>query len=116
MASPKARLISLMAAGLLLWVGAALFPLQALMVPAWHDQLIVAPRWPWADIEEHPILLCVSDFEVVSPGVLSFQVEERAPFLDSEVPYLGDVVGKSIVVPATEFVLSRSHEFCSRAS
>ena len=93
-----------------------MFPLDAVMVPAWHDHLMVSPKWPERLGRQAPMLgICVSDFEVVSPGVLRFKVERRADYLGNSIPYLGDAVGKRIVLPADEFILTRNNERCSRA-
>jgi hypothetical protein len=112
--SLRHRVIALVAAGLLLCGAAVVFPLKALMIPEWNDYLAVVPNWP--DAPAVTLRMCVSDFRVVAPGALSFTVEQRAAYLGNAVPYLGDAVGKQIVIPATQFMLTENNERCSRAN
>ena len=102
MASKK-KIISILAVGLLSWMGALFFPLDALMIPTWYDQLAFVPNSP---NYERTLRLCVSDFEVVAPGVLSFKVEgaTRRSWM----------VGHEFVMAAEEFSLARNQELCPR--
>ena len=102
MASKK-RIISILAVGLFSWVGALFFPLDALMVPTWYDHLTFVPKSP---NYERTVRVCVSDFEVVAPGVLSFKVEGARR--------VGWMVGQEFVMAAEDFSLARNEERCPR--
>ncbi len=114
MSAPK-RLVTLVAAGLALCVAAVFFPLGAVVVPRWHHHLTVTTKWPSVP-SGLTFRLCVSDFRVVAPGVLSSHVEKRAPSMSNKIPYLGDALGQTIVLSAEEFLLYENNERCSRAN
>ena len=104
--SKRARLATIAAAGALALVGVVALPLDALMVPRWNDHLSFAPNTP--DIRG-TIRICVSDFDVMSDGVLTFTV------VDGGRDYGWFEPGKRYVIAADGFTLQENNERCGRA-
>jgi hypothetical protein len=104
--SKRTRLVTIAAAGALALVGVLALPLDALMVPRWNDHLSFTPHTP--DIRG-TIRICVSDFEVLSDGVLSFTVE------DGRRDYGWFEKGKRYVIAADGFTLQQNNERCGAA-
>lgn len=104
--SRRTRLVTIAAAGALGLVGVLALPLDALMVPRWNDHLSFTPHTP--DIRG-TIRICVSDFEVLSDGVLSFTVE------DGRRDYGWFEKGKRYVIAADGFTLQENNERCGQA-
>ena len=98
----KKKIISMLSVGILSWMGALFFPLDALMVPTWYDRLSFVPKSPDYG---RTLRVCVSDFEVVAPGVLSFKVE------GGQASWM---VGQEFVMATEEFSLARNQELCPR--
>jgi len=104
--STRTRLVTIAAAGALGLVGVLALPLDALMVPRWNDHLSFTPNTP--DIRG-TIRICVSDFDVLSDGVLSFTVE------DGRRDYGWFEKGKRYVIAADGFTLQENNERCGQA-
>lgn len=103
--SKRTRLITIAATGALALVGVLALPLDALMVPRWNDHLSFAPHTP--DIHG-TVRICVSDFAVMSDGVLTFTV------VDGGRDYGWFEPGKRYVIAADGFTLQENNERCGR--
>ena len=99
----KSRIITIAVAGTLGLIGTLAFPLEGLMVPTWYDHLSFTPRAP--DISG-TVRICVSDFTVLSDGVLSFTVE------DGRRDYVWFEPDKRYVIAADEFSMQMNNERC----
>jgi len=104
--SLKSRVVMIMVAGMLGLAGVLALPLEGLMVPRWHDHLSFTPRAP--DISG-TVRICVSDFRVLSDGVLSFTVE------DGRRDYGWFETGKRYVIAADAFSMQMNNERCPEA-